>query len=135
MPTPKNTFYYFSAALSVFLIYPLAVSLVILTDTVFGDAEFLRYFLFESKKGTLLILLNDWLHALPWCAAVWAAVLLSTSHYPNFRVNTFLIVLATLLLIGALSPWHLPLILSTLLISTAIVNSAFSYLASRGSRS
>ena len=106
-------------------LYPAAIILVIATDTLAGDSEFLRLFLYESKRDALNIILHDWLHALPLTLALWLVVR-GLAFYTNALIaNSLIFIIAIGLLVFAFMPPYLPLVFGCLLLVAAACSSIF----------
>lgn len=109
------------------IMYPLALALVIFADSLLGDAEFLRSFLLDSKRRTLIILLNDWLYALPWCLLAWLLIRVSHQRVGQYMTNISILILSCFLLIASLSTIYLPLLFSALAITALLLNLTYCY--------
>lgn len=116
---------YLALAVAPLIIYPLAIALVIGVDTGLGDAEFLRSFMFESKRATAQLLLSDWLAALPWCLLIWTGVRIAGLWLNSRQQHLLLLLIGILLLAAALSDLYLPLLFAALALSTLLVNLAY----------
>src|SRR5690625_2868355 len=56
------------------LLYPLGLALVVIADTLVGDAEFARHLLMGSQRELLYQLLADWYAALLFALPLWFLV-------------------------------------------------------------
>lgn len=103
-----------------FIIYPIALGMVLLSDTLLGESEFLRYFFLESKRETLQIILQDWAAALPYCLPLWL-LMVGLEKIANDTWANGVGIFIALALVGAsfLQP-TLPLIFACIALATVI---------------
>lgn len=108
-----------SLVILILAVYPIAVSLQVLVDTLWGNAEFIRIFLYESKRRLLLQVLNDSLSA-GMLSAVWFALIATlyfvaqslvsrAGHFARARLIPWLVVLLSMLVVVVI---HFSLIVS-----------------------
>ena len=106
-------------------LYPGAITLVIATDTLVGDSEFLRLFWYESKRDALGIILHDWLQALPLSLALWVGVRGLVFYVNALFANSLVLLLGIGLLLFSFIPPYLPLVFACLLLTAAVCSSIF----------
>ena len=107
------------------LLYPLALTLVLIADTLIGDAEFARHLLMGSKRELLGQLLADWAAGLLVAVPLWfLARALSRLGWTTTVVTTCL-GLGLLLALLAFVPPYLPLIFGAMLIWAGGLNALF----------
>jgi len=107
------------------LLYPLGLALVVIADTLVGDAEFARHLLMGSQRELLYQLLADWYAALLFALPLWFLVrALSRLGWTTF-VITACLGLGLILTLLAFVPPYLPLIFGTMLIWAGALNALF----------
>lgn len=107
------------------LLYPLALALVLIADTLVGDAEFARHLLMGSQRELLRQLLADWAAALLVAVPLWFLVrTLSRLGWAAIVVITCL-GLGSVLALLAFVPPYLPLIFGAMLIWAGGLNAFF----------
>src|SRR5690625_6898589 len=98
------------------LLYPLGLALVVIADTLVGDAEFARHLLMGSQRALLYQLLADWYAALLFALPLWFLVgALSRLGCTTF-VITACLGLGLILTVLAVLPPYLPLIFVPVLV-------------------
>jgi len=107
------------------LLYPLALILVLIADTLVGDAEFARHLLMGSQRELLRQLLADWSAALLVAVPLWFLVrTLSRAGWTAIAVTTCL-GLGLVLALLAFVPPYLPLVFGAMLIWAGGLNALF----------
>ena len=102
------------------IIYPIALGMVLLSDTLLGESEFLRHFFLESKRETAQIILQDWASALPYCLPLWLLMAGLERFLSRVWANWIGVILALALVgISLLQP-TLPLIFACIALATVI---------------
>lgn len=103
-----------------FIIYPIALGMVILSDTLLGESELLRHFFLVSKRETLHIILRDWGSALPYCLPLWLLMVgLEKIANRTWANGTGLVIALGLICASLLQP-TLPLIFAGIALATVI---------------
>ncbi|BFM10364.1 hypothetical protein R50072_05170 [Simiduia litorea] len=117
-----------------FIIYPMALGMVILSDTVLGESEFLRHFFLESKRETLHIILQDWGSALPYCLPLWVLMAgLEKIANRTWANSTGIVIALGVLGTSFLQP-TLPLIFACIALATIICALISQYLLKEKTR-
>lgn len=107
------------------LLYPLGLALVIIADTLVGDAELARHLLMGSQRELLYQLLADWYAALLFALPLWFLVrALSRLGWTTFVIAACL-GLGLILTLLAFVPPYLPLIFGAMLIWAGALNALF----------
>lgn len=107
------------------LLYPLALTLVLIADTLIGDAEFAHHLLMGSQRELLGQILADWLAALLLAVPLWFFVRLLSRLGRTALVVSFCLGLGLTLALLAFVPPYLPLIFGAMLIWTGGLNALF----------
>lgn len=107
-------------------LYPLALVLVLLADSLWGNAEFLHQVAFGSLRELLVQIASDWWAALPYGLVLWAVIRL----FNRFSQKTVigLSIASLLLILLAFFPPYLPLIFGALLLWATLLSLGFSQL-------
>src|SRR5690625_2160693 len=87
------------------LLYPLGLALVVIADTLVGDAEFARHLLMGSQRELLYQLLADWYAALLSALPLWFLVrALSRLGWTTFVITVFIVLGVILALLSFVTP-------------------------------
>ena len=117
-----------------FIIYPIALSMVLLSDTLVGESEFLRHFFLASKRETLHIILQDWGSALPFCLPLWLLMAgLEKIANRTWANGTGAVIAFGLICTSLLQP-TLPLIIACIALATVICALISQYLLQEKAR-
>lgn len=100
------------------LIYPAALLSQLLLDTFYGDGEFIRLFMYESKRRLLGILITDWIKSFVLVFPIYLMILLLIKKITSPILGVVLIPLSALFII-------LPLMLD---IFPTMIGFIFSYI-------
>lgn len=109
------------------LVYPLALTLVVLADTLLGDAEFARQLLMGPKRQLVAQLLADWFAALLVVVPLWFVVRALSRLGWSTPVAAICLGLGLVLSLLAFVPPYVPLIFGALLIWAGGLNALFEY--------
>lgn len=115
------------------ILYPAALAMVIIADTLLGQAELLNELLFGSRRELVITILSDWASALPVTIVLWFFVRGLTRCLPIRWVHAFVISAGMIATALSLVPPYLPMIFGALLLWAGIFNLCFHPLWQRGS--
>lgn len=102
-------------------LYPLSLFLLLLVDTFLGEAEFIQYFIYESKRQAVLYFLHDWLFSLPFSAILWFLSRLIISRAGYIRTIYLFGLSALIAFIFTATGAFVPTLVSTSLAASAIL--------------
>lgn len=114
------------------ILYPAALAMVIIADTLLGQAELLNELLFGSRRELVVTILSDWASALPVAIPLWFLVRGLTRHLSSRWVHAFVIPAGVIATTLSLVPPYLPMIFGALLLWSGIFNLCFHHLWQRG---
>lgn len=114
------------------ILYPAALAMVIIADTLLGQAELLNELLFGSRRKLVITILSDWASALPIAIPLWLLVRGLTRYFPPRWVHAFVIPAGMIATALSVVPPHLPMIFGALLLWAGIFNLCFHHLWQRG---
>jgi|GEM_PF-5624811 len=128
----RNITYGIVTVLLSLILYPAALAMVIIADTLLGQAELLNELLFGSRRELVITILRDWASALPVTIALWFVVRGLTCYVPSRWVHAFIIPTGMAATALSIVPPHLPMIFGALLLWAGIFNLCFHHLWQRG---
>ncbi|UZJ43896.1 hypothetical protein OOT55_14705 [Marinimicrobium sp. C6131] len=128
----RKIIYSIATVLLSLLLYPVALAMVIVADTLLGQAEFLNELFFGSRRELIINVLRDWASALPLSILLWFSVRGLSRYFPTRRVHALVISAGLLATVFSLFPPFLPMIFGALLFWAGILNLCFHTLWQRG---
>lgn len=128
----RKIIYSIATVLLSLLLYPVALAMVIVADTLLGQAEFLNELFFGSRRELITTILRDWASALPLSILLWFSVRGLSRYFSTRRVHALVISSGLLATVFSLFPPFLPMIFGALLLWAGILNLCFQTLWQRG---
>lgn len=106
--------------LIVLLVYPATLTVQIMWDYLVGDSAFLDYYLYESRRRLLKIVLIDWLHSLLLIVPATLIYIICRKYMP--RSLGLPIILIAIVLVFATTLWSsaIPAMLGLIVASAAL---------------